>query len=106
MASTTSTSVELKHTVLANRAQAYVFFGDPHQALQDANAALSPQHTLSDLPKGMTMKCYFHRAKLFCMFAKYEEALSDYEEFERLRFETKTMPTMEDHMLIAIYRHR
>jgi len=99
MASTTSTSIELKCTVLANWAQAYVFFGDPHQALQDANAALSPQYTLSHSLKGMTMGCYFHRAKLFYTFVKYQEALSDYEEFERLRFEMKTTPMMEDDML-------
>ena len=73
--------------------------GDIHTAFQDANMALSPQYSLPDSPKGVTMKCYFRRAKLLCMFSRYNDALSDFEIFEKLRFETNTAESTEDQCL-------
>jgi hypothetical protein len=97
--STPHTSGEIKRTILANRAQAYILFGDIHTALRDVNLALSQQYTVSGSPKGVTMKCYFRRAKLFCMFARYREARSDYEEFEKLRVEMGIAVTTEGETL-------
>jgi len=73
--------------------------GDIHTAFQDVNLALSPQYTLSDSPKGVTMKCHFRRAKLFCMFARYNEALLDFEHFEKLRFETNAAESTGNQIL-------
>jgi hypothetical protein len=42
------------------------------------------------------MKCRFRRAKLFCMFARYKEALSDFEEFAKLRRETNSIERPEE----------
>ncbi|KAF7982986.1 hypothetical protein HWV62_24590 [Athelia sp. TMB] len=68
---------ELKRTILANRAQSYIFYGDIHSALQDVNRALSPEFSSSNLSKKITIKCHVRRAKLLCAFARYEEALED-----------------------------
>lgn len=45
------------------------------------------------------MKCHFRMAKLFCMFSRYNEALLDFENFEKLRFETNTAERTEDQIL-------
>jgi hypothetical protein len=53
--------------------------------LKDVNLAVSPSYALPDSPKGVTVKCRDRRAKMFSMFARYTEALSDHKEFEKLR---------------------
>ncbi|KAF7967691.1 hypothetical protein HWV62_33339 [Athelia sp. TMB] len=76
---------ELKRTILANRAQSYIFYGDIHSALQDVNRALSPELSSFNLSKKITIKCHVRRAKLLCAFARYEEALEDYKIAQDLR---------------------
>jgi hypothetical protein len=80
-----TTKIEFKRILLANRAQSYILFGDIHSARCDINLALSPPYTTEDSPTGLTTKCLFRRAKLLCMFARYDEALSDYERMTKLR---------------------
>jgi hypothetical protein len=80
-----TTSVELQRTIFANRAQAYICYRNIYTALHDINLALSPRYTNAQSPTALTTKCRFQRAKLLCKFAKYSEALSEYEELIKLR---------------------
>lgn len=84
-AATLADSVEFRRTIFADRAQSYLRAGDIYAALQDANLALSSQYTLPDSPKDITIKCLFRRAKVLYMFARYDEALLDYQELVKLR---------------------
>lgn len=88
-------SLEFKRTIIANRIQSYMRAGDIHTALQDANLALSPQYTLPDSPKDITTKCLFRRAKLLYIFARYDEALLDYQEL-RCALGGKATPAEKD----------
>jgi hypothetical protein len=93
--------VELKRTILANRAQTYTDYGNIHTALRDVNLALSPEYTLADSPKGLTTKCHYRRAKLLCKFAKYSEARSDFDDYQRLCIEVGIAAEQSD-LLIQI----
>ncbi|KAI0069254.1 hypothetical protein BV25DRAFT_1818245 [Artomyces pyxidatus] len=85
---TPTTATETKRIIIANRGQTYSLWGDIYSALQDVELALSPEYTKPDSPKGLKAKCYFRRSKLRYQFARYEDAKSDYEAFERLQHET------------------
>ena len=78
------TPSELKRTILTDRAQTYVDYGDIYTSLRDLNLALSPEYTLSASSKVLTAQCYFHRAQVLCKFARFDEAHSDIEQFKRL----------------------
>jgi hypothetical protein len=92
---TPTTSLELKHRILADRSQAYLLYGDIHTALRDINLALSSEYTLPDSPKGMTAECYIRRAKTLHRFMRYSEARLDHEEYERLCVEGGVETTTE-----------
>ncbi|KDQ19398.1 hypothetical protein BOTBODRAFT_62794 [Botryobasidium botryosum FD-172 SS1] len=83
-----STPLELKRTVLSNRAQAYFLQGDEHWALAECDLALSSAYTLPSSPKIVTAKCYYRRARILCLFRRYEEALRDYTQYEELWVES------------------
>jgi len=99
---TSSTTMELKRTILANRAQTYTDYGNIHTALRDINLALSPEYTLAASPKGLTTKCHYRRAKLLCKFAKYSEARSDFEDCERLRIGGVGITAEQSNLLVQI----
>ena len=82
--------IETQRKLLANRAQALIFFGVIHEALRDLNRALSPQYTNQDSPKTLTAKCRCRRAKLLCTMARYDEAQADYGEFANIMGEIGT----------------
>jgi hypothetical protein len=79
-----TTPTELQRVILANRAQAYVTYGVIHEALRDLDRALSSQFTKQDSPKAMTAKCHYRRAKLLCVFARYDEVRAEYKAFVNL----------------------
>jgi hypothetical protein len=96
-AANSTTPLELKRTILTNRAQTYLQYNDIHTALRDINLVLSSQYTLSSSPKLLTAKSYLRRAKLLCRFAKYGEARSDFDLFERICIELGVEVTAEEY---------
>ncbi|KDQ06106.1 hypothetical protein BOTBODRAFT_181885 [Botryobasidium botryosum FD-172 SS1] len=84
----TSTPLELKRTVISNRAQAYLLYGSEPHALVDCDLALSPAYTLPSSPKILTAKCYYRRARILCLFRRCKEALEDYTRYEELYAES------------------
>ena len=64
-----------------------MLWGDICTAFQDINLALSQEYTVPDSPKALTTKCLFRRAKLHYKFARYDEARTAFESFERVREE-------------------
>lgn len=60
--------------------------------MQDVNNALSPEFPPSDSTKRIVVKCHIRKAKLLCMFARYEEAMEEYYAAQALRGEE----TIED----------
>jgi hypothetical protein len=73
--------IETRRILLANRSQAFIYYGVILEALRDVNDALSPQYTNQDSPKLLTAKCRYRRAKLLCTMARYDEAQADYAAF-------------------------
>lgn len=88
--------IEIQRILLANRAQAFVFYGVIYEALRDLNHALSPQFTNQDSPKTLTAKCRYRRAKLLCTMARYDEAQADYHEFAKIMGEIGTAISGEE----------
>jgi tetratricopeptide (TPR) repeat protein len=93
---TSTTSLELQRTILANRAQAYICYGNIYTALRDIDMALSSRYTNTESATALTIKCRFRRAKLLYRFAKYNEALSEYEELIKLGTESTLGTRAED----------
>jgi len=87
---TVTIPIETRRILLANRAQAFIFYGIIHEALRDLNHALSPQYTRQDSSKTLTAKCRYRRAKLLCTMARYHEAQADYSEFAKVMGEIGT----------------
>ncbi|KAI0070744.1 hypothetical protein K474DRAFT_1669742 [Panus rudis PR-1116 ss-1] len=94
-------STEQKRTILANRAQAAIKARRIYTALQDYNTALSSEFTGSDSPKALTAKLHLRRAGLQYKFVEFEDALRDYQEFERLQKEAGGHIVDSDKQLLA-----
>ena len=76
--------IETQRILLANRAQAFIFYGVIHEALRDLDNALLSQYTSPNSPKTLTAKCYYRRAKLLYTMARYDEAQADYGMFANI----------------------
>ena len=96
-AANSTTPLELKRTILTNRAQTYLQYSDIHTALHDINLVFSSHYTLPSSPKLLTAKSYLRRAKLLCQFSKYGEARSDFDPFERICIELGVETTAEEY---------
>lgn len=68
-----------------------------HNALRDVDLALSSDYTTLDAPEDLTAKCRYRRAKLLCMFARYQEAQADMDNFDQLRSRLALQAPEDEH---------
>ena len=81
---TGSDATEVRRSIIAGRALAYLRNDDIYNALQDCDTALSAEFTNTESPPDLTAKCHFRRAKARYSMTLYVEAREDYRAFEEL----------------------
>ena len=83
-APTGSDATEVRRSIIAGRALAYLRNDDIYNTLQDCDTALSAEFTNAESPPDLTAKCHFRRAKARYSMTLYAEAREDYRAFEEL----------------------